>query len=65
MWRTDALQQRRLKRAGFIELLMLKDAKSFTNNLAFIGIPSGVNEPFDDLSERKGKGNGHEIKLPI
>lgn len=62
---THAFQQSRLKRGGFIKLLMFEDSESLAHDLSFIRIATGVDEPLDKLSEGGWQGDCHKVSLRI
>ena len=59
----DAFENRRFEGGGFIELLPFEHAQSFTDDIGFVGIASGVNKPIHKLIQRGRKGNCHKQKV--
>ena len=55
----DAFENRRFEGGRFIELLPFEHAQSFTNDIPFVGITTGVNEPIHKLVQRRRKGDCH------
>jgi hypothetical protein len=58
----DAFENRRFEGGGFIELLPFEYAQSFTDDIGFVGIASGVNKPIHKLIQRGRKGDCHKKK---
>ena len=59
MRRSYAFQNGRFEGRRFVELLPFKHTQGFTDNIAFVGITTGVDETIHKLVQGGRKGDGH------
>ncbi len=64
MRRANALQQSCFECGGLVEFLTFQNAQGGTDDLRFIGITSGAEEPFDQVAEAGWQRNRHKVKIP-
>jgi hypothetical protein len=63
MRRADSFKDRCLKGRRLIELLPFQDAERLPDDLAFVRVTPGVDEPVHKLVQRRRKGDGHAGKI--
>ena len=60
MRRMNTFEDGRFQCGRFVELLPFENAQGFTDDIAFVGVTTGVDKTIHKLIQRGRKGNCHE-----